>query len=128
MNQRNYISSEQLVFSKWSRKNYAIFASLGKQVKIGVLKAGICQQTLLKGLVDIITISKNTEDSEDDESEVNIADQSMLQLSFFVILALSVFNLNSVISSQENSLFKNFIRHIQSLFFTNCRKQTFFMS
>jgi hypothetical protein len=110
MNQRNYIASEQLVFSKWSRKNYAVFASLGKQVKIGVLKAYICQKALLKGLVDIITISKNTEDTEENESEVNIADQSNLQLSFFVILVLSVFNLNSVISSQENFCLKKLYR------------------
>lgn len=124
MNHQNYISSNVVFFSRWSRKNYAVFASLGKHVKIGVLKVDICQKALLKGLVDIISISKNTKGTEEDESEVNIADQSILQLSFFVLLILSVFNLNSTLVSRKESL-KRHIQKIQSLFFTNVESRLF---
>ncbi len=127
MNQQKYISSKLIVFSKWSRKNYTVFSSLGKQVKIGVLKARICQKTLLKGLVDIITISKNTEDFEEEESKVNIADTSYLQFAFstFGLLLFLFFNLASVTSSQENRKQKNIIQHIHSLFFTSVESRLF---
>ncbi len=108
MNQQKYISPKLIVFSKWSRKNYAVFSSLGKQVKIGVLKARICQKTLLKGLVDIISISKNTEDFEEEESNLNTADTNYLQFAFstFGLLFLLFFNLASINSSRENRTLK----------------------
>ncbi len=111
MNQHKFISPAVLVFSKWSRKEFAIFASLGKQIKIGVLKADICQKTLLKGLVDLITIAKNTEDFEEDESDVNIADHSSLQFtsSYFLLLILLIFNLTSLVASQEEDSSKKIL-------------------
>lgn len=37
-----------LVFKRWSRKAYASFASLHREVVIGVIKASICYASMLK--------------------------------------------------------------------------------
>ena len=90
MNQGKYISPDIFVFSKWSRKEYAVFASLGKLIKIGVLKADISQKALLKGLVDLKDIAKITENFDEDETALNIADHDFLQFAFSS-LGLSIF-------------------------------------
>lgn len=42
------ISSPSLVFRKWKRKGYAIFASLKKVVKIGQLAVGVCKTSFCR--------------------------------------------------------------------------------
>lgn len=42
MNSKNKISKVVIIFSKWSRKNYAIFSSLKKVVNIARLTVDIC--------------------------------------------------------------------------------------
>lgn len=121
MLQQKYISPDIIVFSKWSRKEYAIFASLGKLIKIGVLKADICQKALLKGLVDLINIAKTTENSDEDEIDLNIADHHFLQLtfSFLGLFFFSVFNLVtiSVSKEEENHLKIHYTAIIKSVFY-----------
>lgn len=48
MKKAGYTSRKLLVFSQWSRKSYAIFASLGKVVKIACVSADICNNALKK--------------------------------------------------------------------------------
>lgn len=48
MFRERYIKEQKIVFSQWSGKNYAVFASLGKVVKIGVLAIDICMQSIKK--------------------------------------------------------------------------------
>ncbi len=48
-NERNS-SITYLIFSQWSRKNYAIFASLRKVVKISSLSVDICNSSLRKNI------------------------------------------------------------------------------
>lgn len=38
----------KLYFSRWNRKGYAIFASLGREVRIGTLAIHICEMSLQK--------------------------------------------------------------------------------
>ncbi len=40
--------NSSIVFRQWSRKSYAIFASLGKEVKIGHLNEGVCEKAIDK--------------------------------------------------------------------------------
>ena len=51
MKQTLSIRRPQLVFSRWSRKSYAVFISLGKVVKIGRLAVDICRMAMLKSAV-----------------------------------------------------------------------------
>lgn len=108
MNQGKYISPDIFVFSKWSRKDYAIFASLGKLIKIGVLKADISQKALLKGLVELKKIALITESFDEDETDLNITDHDFLQFafSFFGLSSLSILNLASAKVSKEENPFK----------------------
>jgi len=128
MNQGKYISPDIFVFSKWSRKEYAVFASLGKLIKIGVLKADICQKALLKKLVELKKIANLSEDFEEDEPDLNIADYNSLQF-LLSSLGLSIFqtiNLATIKKSREvNPLKKYYSANIKSVF-TKCNKRAFF--
>lgn len=46
----NKIQKQNITFSKWSRKGFAVFASLGKVVKIAQLKVEICKQAIKKNI------------------------------------------------------------------------------
>lgn len=48
------IKSKYVTFSKWSGKGYAVFASLGKVVKIAQLKVAVVNQAIRKN-VNVIT-------------------------------------------------------------------------
>ncbi len=50
MNRKNNRSNTHIVFSKWSGKGYAIFASLHKEVQIAQLKISICKQAVKKNI------------------------------------------------------------------------------
>jgi hypothetical protein len=57
-----------IVFSQWSRKSYAVFASLGKVIKIGRVSADISDKSLIKktsfthSLNDIACLKKELKD------------------------------------------------------------------
>lgn len=108
MNQQKAISPRILVFSKWSRKKYAIFASLGKLIKIGVLNADICQKSLLKGLVNIAYNANIKSDIDADENELKIKDHDSLQfiLSFLGLSIFQVFNFASITNSKKVNPFR----------------------
>ena len=48
MKHLSHKSKYSIVFSKWSRKNYAIFASLHKVIKIARLSVDVCMSSLSK--------------------------------------------------------------------------------
>lgn len=48
MNRRTMRPGLMLYFSRWNRKGYAIFASLGQNVRIGRLAIHICEMSLRK--------------------------------------------------------------------------------
>ena len=136
MNQQKKISPSIFVFSKWSRKEYAIFASLGKLIKIGVLKADICQKALLKGLVDLGKITKIIEDLDEDESDLKLITHDSLQsilsslgLSFFQAINLATLKIskerNPLITILFNEYKVRFLLSVETGFFyyTN-RNQT----
>jgi hypothetical protein len=107
LNQQKFISPSIIVFSKWSRKAYAVFASLGRLIKIGVLKADICQKALLKGLVNLGNIVKIEEDFEEDETALDTSVHDSLQfiLSFLGLSVFQIINLTTIkISKKENPL------------------------
>lgn len=45
---RRYRNSPSLLFTRWTRKSYAIFASLGRVVHIGRLSTDLCDSSLRK--------------------------------------------------------------------------------
>lgn len=48
MSKRIVQFGSKLYFSRWNRKGYAIFASLGREVRIGTLAIHICEMSLQK--------------------------------------------------------------------------------
>lgn len=120
MNQQNNISPGVFVFSKWSRKAYAVFASLGKQIKIGVLKAEICQKALLKGLVDLSQIVKLEADFDEDETALDTSVHDAMQF-LLSSLGLSVFLtsklITQTISKKDNPLRIKLLKNLKSAFY-----------
>ncbi len=56
MRKRDYIQNRKLVFKRWSRKAYAVFVSLKKEVCIGKVAKSIVEKSLSKGK----SLQKNT--------------------------------------------------------------------
>jgi len=69
------------VFSQWSRKAYAVFASIGRQVQIGHLNFDICVKSLLKGKKSFLLVSNNgtviewQENSSEEEPDLTLLQQ-----------------------------------------------------
>lgn len=66
MKNKRIVKSKGIVFSCWSRKNYAIFASLKRIVKIAFLSVDICIKALAKNALmlsfrDLVFVSDITE-------------------------------------------------------------------
>jgi hypothetical protein len=75
--------SNRIVFFQWSRKNYAIFASLQKVVNIAQLSVDICKTSLLKSntLISLFNLSADDNIKEKDTLLEEIIDnQQFLQL------------------------------------------------
>ncbi len=129
MNQQKFISPTIFVFSKWSRKEYAIFASLGKLIKIGVLKADICQKALLKSLYDLVHFEGLHPDADEDETTGYLANSDSLQilLSPFGLSMLQIQNLISVATNKKGEPFKNNIiqKNIKSVFYSSVKNRLF---
>lgn len=126
MNQQKFISSNIFVFSKWSRKAYAVFASLGKLIRIGVLKAEICQKALLKGLVDLNRIIKTNEDFDEDETVLDTKIQNSLQF-LLSAMGLSIFQAFRLISlsKEERRLRTKFLSEYKVCFLPNVKNRLF---
>ena len=79
------ISNKLAVFSKWSRKNYAIFASLTKVVKIARLSIDICDLSLKKALSTVFLNKQevNDESEYDDAFEIETSIQESLVFLVF---------------------------------------------
>lgn len=63
--------SDILVFSKWSRKSYAIFVSLRKIVVISQLSIDVCKSFLLKN-VELLNFLGFNEEENDESLEFDI--------------------------------------------------------
>ncbi len=87
MNSQKTVNPSGLIFSRWSRKGYAVFASLGKVVKIGRIAVDICRVAILKtsalkeGSARLLTnIVRDSKDDEDIDFTELISQLLMLQL------------------------------------------------
>lgn len=62
----NLVNNKSVVFSRWTRKNYAIYASLHKVVLIAQLTIDVCKSAILKSnvLVQFLDYLQCDEDEE----------------------------------------------------------------
>ena len=60
-------NTSRIVFSRWSRKTYSVFASLGKEVTIGQVVVDIANCSYEKGCFKAMTGKKIMVDDSDDE-------------------------------------------------------------
>jgi len=72
MKRKQYISAKKLVFSNWSRKGYALMASLKSEVHICHLSVDMCSKAILKSelfineLVQVLSASESEVEFEPD--------------------------------------------------------------
>lgn len=82
---RSYLNKSQVVrFRQWSRKGYAVFAGLHKNISIGHVSADICEKSLIKSSPFLILKSQgnsifNRSDDDGSESDFEL-DRLFLQL------------------------------------------------
>lgn len=86
MKQNRTIRNQQIVFSRWSRKSYAIFCSLGKTVKIARLSIDICRMAMMKSAVlqEIQQLFTSPQSHQDDTTEQESQPLTLLQWMLLV--------------------------------------------
>lgn len=95
--QLHIVAKSQSVFSRWSRKAYAIFASLHKQIKIAKLRADIFDIPFFKlSYVDLPKMVEETEEEEDKEE---------LNTNSFIYLLSSIFLERGIDNAFLNSIY-----------------------
>ncbi len=89
MFQNKQIHTDVIVFSQWSRKNYAVFASLKKVIRIARLSIDICQSSLLKTptVIHLLSLLGLSNIENDDTNTYEQIDN--LLLSFAVMPTIS---------------------------------------
>lgn len=91
-----------IVFRRWTRKAYAVFSSLGKQITIGHLTSGISEASLCK-LETSIHSTCYSELKEESEEEVHQEETTFYSL-FELILMLCVVMVTPIVSSLSSKL------------------------
>jgi hypothetical protein len=85
---QNRFASKSLNFRQWSRKGYAIFCSLGKTVRIAVLKMALSARMTTKnnaeGTLDEVRLS-NFEAEHEEPGIENLLTESLLGQYLLVI-------------------------------------------
>ena len=86
MKQNRTIRNQQIVFSRWSRKSYAIFCSLGKTVKIARLSIDICRMAMMKSAVlkELQQLFASPKNHQDDATEQEPQPLTLLQWMLLV--------------------------------------------
>lgn len=104
MLQDKQIFSNVVVFSQWSRKSYAAFASLNKVVSIGHLSIDICKSSLLKNATLIRLLNLFISDESDaDEYDVN----ELLENSSLFLAEMPIISAKNDIYIQEKLISNN---------------------
>ncbi len=98
--------TDVIVFSQWSRKSYAVFASLNKVVHIARLSIDICQSSLLNipaviRLLSLLGVS----DIEDDDIDTNEQIDNLLSLAVMPIISSNkdIYSQNKLINYNSGS-------------------------
>lgn len=97
--------SQSIIFRQWTRKNYAVFASLGKEISIGHVDVDISDKALIKcnkkksGAID--KLESGNDEEESDEFLFDFIDQQ------FITSLLVISNLDES-SQQFCCLFTNY--------------------
>jgi hypothetical protein len=97
MYSNSQLYQNSIVFRRWTRKAYAVFSSLGKQITIGHLTSGISEASLCKLETPIHSICylESKEELKDEELQEEPVSYSLFEL----ILLLCVIMLTPIVSS-----------------------------
>lgn len=87
MKYQNKKSNNSIVFSKWTRKNYAIFVSLHKVIKIARLSIEICISFFRKNQSVLCLLNQGT---SIDISENDSKEKETLFSEWFMVLLLEL--------------------------------------
>ncbi len=106
-------SKTSIVFSRWSRKSWAVFCSLGREVKIAVLKLIVADGFIKKNKVriNVPEIIQN-EDKYSDDTFCDFKLNPVTPLT--LLLNLIQLQKNNVCGSQYNSISEYLIFHNKS--------------
>jgi hypothetical protein len=119
MKYQHKINQRSIVFSKWTRKSYAVFASLGKLVSIAHLSFDICMSFFSKKKNRLNVLKNNTELVENEDIETEAFFSEWFEK---LLIELGIINIDETYNSTKLN-----IRIWQSPYFTHCRIWTLFL-
>ncbi len=110
-------NTDVIVFSRWSRKSYAIFASLKKVVCIARLSIDICKSSLLKNsaVICLLNLIMADEKAKENDGFDEYVDE---------LLLLSIF-LPSVVTEKDNCQKKHTSNNLGKSMFCNTQNMDF---
>ncbi|MBE9466797.1 MAG: hypothetical protein IMY72_00590 [Bacteroidetes bacterium] len=111
MKYQHKINQRSIVFSRWTRKSYAVFASLGKIVSIGHLSFDTCMSFFSKKKTSLNKLINNTEPVENEDIETETFFSEWLEI---LLIELGIIKINE----EYNSTKLNIYNLIQSIFYT----------
>ena len=116
MNRAIAHQNQSLIFRQWSRKSYAVFATLGNEVQIGHIDVGICEKAIDKNNTER-SFKKDCTDSllneTDDLDELTLVNTDLQLMSLLSITS------NSDESSQH-CCSSNTKKYIDNINITSC--------
>lgn len=97
------ILKSRLIFRKWSRKSYAVFASLKKEVQIGHLSLSICESLVSRGK-SFVSFDSRMLFSASTNKQQNLAEslRSNNLSSYLVVLGLVSMTPATTILNRQN--------------------------
>ena len=119
----NLQQSNSLRFRRWSRRAWAVFASLGREVTIGALRVPVSEQSLVKadGMIGIHLTERDTIEEEDEELlEICLPELECVALRPVKVPAGSPENINCFIKKRLERMYS----FQPLLFFKNLQNET----
>lgn len=111
-------SNNIIVFSKWTRKNFAIFSSLHKVIKIARLSIDICISSFSKNQSVLCLLNQGI---SMDISENDSKEKEAFFSEWFMVLLLGLITIDESYSLTDLHLGTD-----QSPYFASCKIWTFF--
>ena len=91
-------------FRRWSRKGWAVFASLGRLVTIGMLRGDVALQSLVKLQVPFVSENENEsldgQEEEEELTDILLQEIEVLSLRVVAPVSASIQAVRSIVINQ----------------------------
>lgn len=110
--QKNYRTKQLIRFRRWSRKAYAMFCSLGKQVTIGFLNKNVTEASLVKqqgGMFSAVCMQVEDDSDAWEEEDTGPLPDVFRKLSMLFQPQVAVGKVGCVVGLRESAIVRVYL-------------------